>query len=131
MTDTSSPSLSSTARQAEAGPSTNINVSPPECMKHDEITQADQARLPPLKPRRFAFLHRKHLQRGLDQSKHRVSKPPSPDILEDEVRLSDDTDVSEAPPVRLESGALSLEGLEEDYDKDVYRWAVLYENQRG
>ena len=106
-----------------------VQAPPPATLKHDQITPEDLTRLPPFKPHRFGFLRGKHLQRNLDQKKDRKSSSSS-DIQEDE-RLSDDIEVSDVPFVRLDSGVLYREGLEEEYVKDVYRWAVIYENQRG
>lgn len=49
-----------------------------------------------------------------------IAQLPAPEVLYEipEVELDDDL-------------AYANVELEEDYDKDVYRWAILYENQRG
>ena len=95
-------------------------------MKREELTSEEQAKLP--RPRQstfFGFLHH-HKSRHADSEES--SKPaetrqaPNP---------SDEADMSEIPFVRLEDTLVYSEELDKDYSKDVYRWAVLYENQRG
>lgn len=127
---TDSPGLLSSSYSAlEPGPS--AQAPPPECLKHDHISQEDQARLPPFKPHRFGFFRGRRPQRDSGQRKEDHKHSFESDDTQREEQLSNDIEVSDVPFVRLDSGVLYREGLEEDYDKDVYRWAVVYENQRG
>lgn len=45
--------------------------------------------------------------------------------------LNADTDDLSSQLVDIHDGEVYLNDLDQNYDKDVYRWAVLYENQRG
>ncbi|KAI0689609.1 hypothetical protein BC835DRAFT_1282676 [Cytidiella melzeri] len=101
-------------------------------MKPDHFTQEDQARLPSFKPHRFGFLRKQQSRHDLDQ-KNKKRAAATSDSADAEGGPSRETEVTDIPFVRLDaSGGVrySLD-LEEHYDKDVYRWAVLYENQRG
>ncbi|TCD71527.1 hypothetical protein EIP91_008908 [Steccherinum ochraceum] len=117
-----------TVHDTEVGPSSQ--PAPPACMHTDERSGADQARRRLLPKRSFLAgllpARRRSQSHAQNQSYEQV---PSPNPNEPA-----DGDV--APPnveqlVRLETRVNLDPTLEEDYDKDVYRWAVLYENQRG
>lgn len=105
-------------------------ASPPECMHREELTAEEQARLPTAKRSVFGFLrHRKSRQEGLTQSPDREATNGT-DAAQAS-RISNETDATDVTFVRLEDALIHSAELEEDYSKDVYRWAVLYENQRG
>jgi hypothetical protein len=129
--DTESPRpLSSPTANFDQGAGPSVSVPPPECMKPDHLTQEDLAKLPTFKPHKLGFLHKKKSKNDTNQTK-KVDKGFIPEpVTEVEPHLQD-LEVSDVPFVRLDGGVLYSAGLEEDYDKDVYRWAVLYENQRG
>jgi hypothetical protein len=101
----------------------NRDIGPPECMKTDDYSAAEPARRRLLKKdsfRLFASLpnlrsKRKQKESGKDNDDAVpvfIETPPSP------------TDSNGF--IHLDNAAIC-----EDEDKPVYRWAVLYENQRG
>ncbi|KAH8100722.1 hypothetical protein BXZ70DRAFT_1008210 [Cristinia sonorae] len=107
---------------------------PPECMRQDDPAAADHARRRLLPKRSFLsniLPSRRRPQKSRDSNLSAASVP-SP------VGERDAAGSPELPAgtmddlVHLQNRLLSEEApLEEDYSKDVYRWAVLYENQRG
>ncbi|KAI0348060.1 hypothetical protein BDW22DRAFT_1404101 [Trametopsis cervina] len=99
-------------------------------MQPVDFTPEDQARLPSFKKHKFGFLHKKHSQHDLNQDKQSRGVP-SADPIDEGERISSESAVSDIPFVRLDSGLLYSATLEDEFEKDVYRWAVLYENQRG
>ena len=111
-----------------AGPSRVNFVSPPEFAKPDDAFPTEQV-LVRLSPKRSFLGFRKarrrskaSLMEGHGAAAVRAVRPPEP---------SQDTDPLEMPFVQLGNTVLYSAELEEDYTRDVYRWAVLYENQRG
>lgn len=120
---------------SSAGPSSFVASAsippPPEAIQKDDYAAADQARqrfakrglfssvsLPNFPLRRHnSKTHKRNASLSLvsiDELGRSASVPPNgPDL----VTLAEDPNLSAE--------------LDEDYDKDVYRWAVMYENQRG
>lgn len=118
-----SPSLTSLS----AGPSSFIPPPPPEAIQRDDYAAAEQAR------QRFS-------KRGLFSS---VSLPlPNIHQKKSNSRGRDDLPLPSSIAELGRPTSVSEEGLDlvvlsddpallEEIDKDVYRWAILYENQRG
>jgi hypothetical protein len=105
---------------------------PPQCMQADEYSAADPARrrlTPKSGLRIFASLTNLR-----QRSKSTTSRKSA--AANDSVHVSESTD--EPPPLRPSTGTgdtiINLDGSAiSDFheSKDVYRWAILYENQRG
>lgn len=126
----SSPSPLSTPETGfDAGPSYTV-APPPECMKAEELTPEDQAKLAASTSRRsgiFSVLHHSRSKQGKLDEDGEQNNSGEPRQQEDR-----SSDVTDTPDIRLDDGEIYSSALEEDYyDKDLYRWAVLYENQRG
>lgn len=121
---------------------------PPECMQPDDPSAAESARSRLSKKRSFLNISLPTFTRNKSKRDvHKESEEPhtplrehydpqsitEPGLWSPRIAPPDlDDDVLERQLVRLEDGfAYANVELDEDYDKDVYRWAVLYENQRG
>lgn len=122
-------SESTTSRSpSPAGPSSPTAYAlappPPEAIQVDDYIAAEEAR------RRFysrGFFHNvslPHFRKRRAKARRREASLASSSVVNVDVFAS----TPEIPNlVDISEGA----ELDEDYDKDVYRWAILYENQRG
>ncbi|RPD62932.1 hypothetical protein L226DRAFT_607651 [Lentinus tigrinus ALCF2SS1-7] len=124
MSESSYPSSS-------AGPSSYPSQTPPpppEAIERDDYAAAEQARQRFHKRGFFSAVSLPLPHRYRSKSRKRDSSPSPSSFAE----LERSTSVPQEAPdlVILSEGGLTAE-LDEDYGKDVYRWAVLYENQRG
>lgn len=94
-------------------------------MRQDEHCAADEARLHVLRRRSLPYLlfHRNK------SNERRRAKHEEPQVSSPALEWPSPLDAFEcdAEAVYLHDGLLS----DPPDDKDVYRWAVLYENQRG
>ena len=102
---------------------------PPDALQLDDHAAADQARQRLNKRGLLSSVSLPHLGRSPSKSSKRrstVSFPALPDLSSSEPNIYDAPQLVELP----EDWHISVE-VDEDYNKDVYRWAVLYENQRG
>jgi hypothetical protein len=107
----------------------------PQCLVADERSGADAARQRLTRKSRFnlfaSLRSQRHLTSSTSESKVKNSKKK--DQLQDsdttsELSLPPQNQAALVPdPIHLDDSGVSL--LQDD--KDVYRWAVLYENQRG
>jgi hypothetical protein len=101
-------------------------ISPPECMKADDYAAADPARQRLLAKRRFPLLASLLV---LDPKRKGKGKTQDADENDEEglVQVR-----SCLPPVDRET-LIALENpvMDEGENKPAYRWAILYENQRG
>ncbi|RDX55853.1 hypothetical protein OH76DRAFT_1396203 [Lentinus brumalis] len=102
---------------------------PPETIERDDYAAADQARQRFQHKGFFSSISLPHLPRRHKSKSRRRDASPSPSSV---AELERSTSLPSVIPelVSLHEGNSSAE-LDEDYRKDVYRWAVLYENQRG
>jgi hypothetical protein len=104
---------------------------PPECMRQGTFNAADAARAR-LAPKKKLFSLRENWRRN-DRQSSAYESPTSPDSAEP-FQPSDLNQLPVGTPdagdqlVRLSSPQNA--GSKDD-DKDIYRWAILYENQRG
>ncbi|KAH9849753.1 hypothetical protein C2E23DRAFT_861726 [Lenzites betulinus] len=122
-------SESTTSRSpSPAGPSSPTAYAlappPPEAIQIDDYIAAEEAR------RRFysrGFFHNvslPHFRKRRAKARRREASLASSSVVNVDAFAS----TPEIPDlVDISEGA----ELDEDYDKDVYRWAILYENQRG
>ena len=107
------------AADSRTGPSNEARIPPPSIIKPDELTASERGRLRSLTKRAFRF-------RRSRKSQHN-SQSPSPSNYAPTAF----DDVNEGP-VLLNSESSALTALSvEDHARDVYQWAILYENQRG
>ncbi|KAJ3552271.1 hypothetical protein NM688_g4237 [Phlebia brevispora] len=115
--------MTDSVTSAAAGPS-NANVVPlPDTVRPDASFQSDSVRKRISSKRSILHLRRK--KRPNDRAiEHQT--PAHSEISEDE-----DIDVLQMPFIQLGNTVVYSAALEEDYSKDVYRWAIMYENQRG
>ena len=111
--------------------------SPPACMHTDVPSAADGARRRLLPKRSFiaGLIPRRRRTKSLG-SVNQYAQVPSPDHASEQERPAPTREPSGATTgtgelVHLESSLQVDAELDEDYNKDVYRWAILYENQRG
>ena len=100
---------------------------PPDAIRLDDYAAADPARQRFNKRGLLSSISLPHLGRSRSRLSKRNSAASFPTLPDgEEPCLS---------PERPDFVALSEEPNtipdDEDYDKDVYRWAILYENQRG
>src|ERR1700728_5412036 len=101
----------------------NRDIGPPECMKTDDYSAAEPARRRLLKKDSF------RLFASLPNLRSKRKQKESGKNSDDAVPV-----FIETPPSPTDSnGFIHLDNAAicEDEDKPVYRWAVLYENQRG
>ncbi|KAI0651861.1 hypothetical protein C8Q79DRAFT_935211 [Trametes meyenii] len=101
---------------------------PPGSILKDDYAAAEEARRRFSKRRLFPSVSLPSFHRRRSKV-HRRDAPPSPPSIgkvngSASTAVIPDLVVISEPPNRGEA-------LDEDYNKDVYRWAVLYENQRG
>ncbi|KZP31343.1 hypothetical protein FIBSPDRAFT_849833 [Athelia psychrophila] len=121
-----------------SAPAPSLSFSPPECMQVDDYDAADLARqrLAPKSGFRLftaslSNLRRDRTRSGGSRRSTRTSR--SENANADEARAGEgDSEPTAAAPtidaaIDLDSSAIS--GFRED--KDTYRWATIYENQRG
>ncbi|KAI0936352.1 hypothetical protein AcV5_004515 [Taiwanofungus camphoratus] len=105
--------------------SSSLGPPPPAHMRQDEHCAADEARLHVLRRRSLPYLlfHRNK------SNERRRAKHEEPQVSSPALEWPSPLDAFEcdAEAVYLHDGLLS----DPPDDKDVYRWAVLYENQRG
>lgn len=99
----------------------------PDTVKQDDAFQTDSLRAKIIsKHRSFPFFPRKRRSNKLNDDELRRSSLQS--LIE---TPSDQEETSNMPFVRLSDAIVYSAALENDYTKDVYQWAILYENQRG
>lgn len=128
--------------------STSSPSLPPQCLLPDEYTAADAARQRFINKSRFPlFRSAPNLRRAASKGKVKGGNPKSRRKRKDTgdqdehsfVSVDDDSHLSSEDLQPLEEGInLSDKIILDDSaipdsleDKDVYRWAMLYENQRG
>lgn len=106
----------------------NPIIPSPDSVIQDVNFHSDQlhTRLSAKRPLLHLSLHRKKRQRN-DQAAGRSS----PEHSHNDSSQATDTEPIDMPFVQLGDAVVYSAELEEDYSRDVYRWAVLYENQRG
>ncbi|KAL4243418.1 hypothetical protein ABKN59_001229 [Abortiporus biennis] len=98
----------------------------PELLQPDDRSAADQARAKLKKRRSF-------ISKIFTRSKKptpSVDLEQEPDAIQEWPMMTETEDQSQLDLVHIEDHYLDAV-LDENYDKDVYRWAVLFENQRG
>ena len=101
---------------------------PPEAIERDDYAAAEQARQRFQKRGFFSSVSLPLPHRHKSSSRKRGPSPSPSSIAELERPASTPP---EAPEFVELSERSSTTELDEDYGKDVYRWAVLFENQRG
>lgn len=102
---------------------------PPLRLRQDDLTPAEQAQLRiPAKRSFFRLRHSKSKHSTANQSSDSLDVP---DTNSNRTRDRASVDEEDVPFVKLGDTLVFSEALMEDYTTDVYRWAVLYENQRG
>lgn len=112
-------------------------IPPPSHVRREELTEAELARLhtPTKRPLfRWWQASRKSGQNsGQDsRSSEHGSEDPSTSGQHSQQDIPAPSIESEDMPfVKLGGSVTYSEELMQDYEKDVYRWAVIYENQRG
>ena len=115
---------------AEAGPSNLANVVPlPNTVIHDDSFTTDNLRAKLSPKRSFFHLSPRKRKRSYPLNDHERGLLPQ-SLVEPET-ISDEEETFNMPFVQLGDSIMYSTALEEDYSKDVYKWAVLYENQRG
>ncbi|KAI0639411.1 hypothetical protein C8Q77DRAFT_1213978 [Trametes polyzona] len=101
---------------------------PPGTIQKDDYLAAEEARRRFYKRGFFSSVSLPSFRRRRTKSRKRNASP-SPSSIEE---LETSASVPEIPDlVDISQASVLATELDEDYDKDVYRWAVLYENQRG
>jgi hypothetical protein len=108
-------------------------VPPPSRIQQGQLTQAelDRIKLPKKQPY-FQLRHSKSKSRNIPDSAAEDDERregSSPSRISEEPRPSEDSE--DMPFIKVGGGLVYSDELVEDYEKDVYRWAILYENQRG
>lgn len=119
--------------------STNVDRSPTDIgspLLHDDPAAADSARqrLAPRKSLSLPFRHAFSRRTASRVACHQSSGSASSDSLARRLYVADpNTSVDDLAPqlIVIHEGELYLNTFDDNHDKDVYRWAVLYENQRG
>ncbi|KAH9950339.1 hypothetical protein B0H21DRAFT_722994 [Amylocystis lapponica] len=108
----------------------SLGPPPPECMQQDDYAAADRARLRLHSKKSFAQIFLPHLHR-VDKSKTATrdveSRSSDHDLPAQAPELSQGYKLAGSHPVQLDD---DLAPVLSD-DEVVYRWAILYENQRG
>lgn len=101
---------------------------PPETIQRDDYVAAEEARRRFAKRGLFSSVSLPSFHKRKARTRKRSASPSSSSIpqVEDFASVSDRPDL-----VSLAEASSLVAELDEDYDKDVYAWAVLYENQRG
>ena len=122
-----------TTSTAIAGPS-NETVPPPSHIQQGELTEAELARLRlPTKQSFFKI----GLSKSKSRSLGRVSSDASPQMermatpQREASHPRSSTESEDTPFIKIGNNTMYADEFMENYDKDVYRWAVVYENQRG
>ncbi|KAH7911204.1 hypothetical protein BJ138DRAFT_1240107 [Hygrophoropsis aurantiaca] len=108
-------------------------LEPPQPMQRDDPSAADSAR------RRVAPKSRLPLFSSLPnlRSHHKASKQKSPSRRHPDTHTDDHQSHNDLPPLEQTNDNNNIINLDESAlpqlpaDRDVYRWAVVYENQRG
>ncbi|KAM5536191.1 hypothetical protein V8D89_010090 [Ganoderma adspersum] len=123
MSDSVSPFASSPAGPSSLRSTQSISPPPPGTLERDNYAAADQARE---RLNKRGLLSIPHLHRSRTKSQ-------DSSIRRSYLQAAEVASTSETPDVLnlvdlIESVSVDDD---EDYDRDVYRWAVLYENQRG
>ncbi|KAI0778194.1 hypothetical protein BD413DRAFT_684120 [Trametes elegans] len=115
-----------------AGPSSSflpsVQPPPPETVQKDDYAAAAQARERFSKHGLFSSVSLPSLRKRKSRA-HRRDGSPTPSAIAEIERSASVSDIPDLVHIS-DASRLGAE-LDEDYDKDVYRWAVLYENQRG
>ncbi|KAI0335264.1 hypothetical protein GY45DRAFT_1317193 [Cubamyces sp. BRFM 1775] len=115
-----------------AGPSSSFlhpsQPPPPGTVQEDDYAAAEAARRRFSRHGLLSSISLPSLRKRKSKA-HRRDLSPSPSLLVPNERSASVSEIPELVNIS-ESTSLAAE-LDEDYDKDVYRWAVLYENQRG
>lgn len=112
----------------DAGPSTL--PPPPECMTRDDPSAVTEARL--RLAQKQSFFSSLHLGRRKREERPRSATSASSSTSSSTASLPTCIDNQDEPQLlELDGHLLDIPILEEDCDKDVYRWALMYENQRG
>ncbi|KAI0655087.1 hypothetical protein C8Q70DRAFT_1021781 [Cubamyces menziesii] len=124
----------STFTPSPAGPSSSFlhtsQPPPPGTVHEDNYAAADAARRRISRHGLLSSISLPSLRRRRSKARaHRQDSSPSPSSLVPNERSASAPDIPEL--VNISDSTTCAAELDEDYDKDVYRWAVLYENQRG
>ncbi|CDO71571.1 hypothetical protein BN946_scf184911.g41 [Trametes cinnabarina] len=125
-------SLVSSPVLSPAGPSSFLRPSqpPPGSVQKDDYAAADEARRRLSKRGLFSSISLPSFRKSRRRSKaQQRNASPSPSSIVEIERAASESDIPDLVNIS-ESSDLAAE-LDKEYDKDVYRWAILYENQRG
>ncbi len=114
--------------ESSAGPSSSTLVSPPECLVHDHLSAQELIAVRRSPKRSFVRLFRS--KTAQDRRRHSTDSDDN-QSNNSGPSVSEDSDTLEIPFIKLGDGLVYSAEYEEDHARDVYRWAVLYENQRG
>ena len=102
---------------------------PPECMTTDDPSAVIEARLRLMRKSSLLSLPlfkkartKRPANVAYSASSSTTSLPTCTDSLHEE---------TSSRMLEIDDRFLDVPVLEEEYDKDVYRWAIMYENQRG
>lgn len=105
-------------------------VPPPLHVQADSLTEAELAQIHIPSKRSFFKLPSSRTCSRSSQS-GRPTERVSTSGEDREPRPSLDPEAEDMPFISVEGNVVYADELMENYDKDVYRWAVVYENQRG
>ena len=115
-----------------AGPSTGI-IPPPSHIQPEELTESERAQLHVPAKRSFLKIRlsksRSTVGNSDVDSEHGQPHERIASRRDSSSRPSAESE--DAPFIKVGDGIICADELMENYDKDVYRWAILYENQRG
>ncbi|GJE86119.1 hypothetical protein PsYK624_021990 [Phanerochaete sordida] len=120
--------------QSQPGASADADaVPPPSHVQPESLSAAELAQIRVHKKRSLFHLPASSSRsRGSDDSQDaRHTEPVSTPEERWEPELSSSPDAEDMPFIKVGGNIVYADELMENYDKDVYRWAVLYENQRG
>ncbi|KAI0361611.1 hypothetical protein OH77DRAFT_1469432 [Trametes cingulata] len=117
---------------SSAGPSSSFlratRPPPPGAVQKDDYAAAAQARQRFSKHGLFSSISLPSLSRKRKSKAQRRGVSPSPSSI---AEIQTSASVPEIPDIVDITEANLAAELDENYDRDVYRWAILYENQRG
>lgn len=124
--------MTSESDQLQTDASSNA-IPPPLHVQADALTEEELARIRiPTKRSLFQLPSSRSRSRNSDNSQNgRRTERMSTSGEDWEPRPSLDTETEDMPFIKVGGNIIYADELMENYDKDVYRWAVLYENQRG
>lgn len=120
-----------------AGPSLSSSPPPPQAIQTDDYAAADAARtrvnkrLSLLSSLSLPSLHRHKSPRRKQDARSNSTRRSSSDSVSTDRLQASSLPLDGYEPVQLADAGVASVELDQNYDKDVYRWAVLYENQRG